>query len=440
MSDPRFALLIASSEFESDSLKRLRAPPVDVERLADVLQRSDVGGFEVKTIVNQPRTTVEEAIQEFFEDRKRDDLALLYFAGHGLKNDTNNLYFATTDTKRRRLEATAISSRFIQEMIQRSVARQQVLLLDCCFSGAFPRGFTFRADEHIGSGQYFDVRGSGQLILTACDDMQYAFEGEELTTKNVTNSVFTGIVVEGLESGEADVDLDGHISFDDLYDYVVRQLRLRNSSQVPQKWYLGLRDVILARNPNPALRVLAEELRSRVESDDPRIRVGAVIDLGILARKTDGRRRLAAIKELEVLRGDDSRAVSAAATAALTDIPELTQQDLSRAEEEPNRKFRTLEVEHPDTSPTVPGPATNDSIGERGTRQANTSESVSNEAPQWVSETGPLSEISSIASKVSGFVSEATKNPVVRACAVLVLFMLVIWLLLFGLPQLHVAR
>ena len=45
----------------------------------------------------------------------------------------------------------------------------------------------------------------------------------------------------------------------------------------------------------------------------------------------------------------------------------IIQQDISRIEGEPNRKLKTLEVEHPVTSPPGPRPASNDSIGWRRT-------------------------------------------------------------------------
>jgi uncharacterized caspase-like protein len=321
MAGERYALLIASSEYQNESLQRLSAPPADVEALSDVLRRTDLGGFDVKTLVNQPRAIVELAIQEFFLERKRDDLVLLYFSGHGLKNESNNLYFAMTDTKRRYLEATAVSSRFVLEMMQNSSARQQIVLLDCCFSGAFPRGCTFRADETIGSGHYFDVKGIGHAILTASDDMQYAFEGDEITMQKVTPSIFTEIVVKGIASGEADTDLDGNITLDELHVYVVERLRARNSRQNPQKWYFGLTgDIVLAANPNPQVRALAEELRTRVESADVGVRFGAVIDLGTMARRRDGRRAQAATRALLALTKDNSRVVSAAAKAALADV------------------------------------------------------------------------------------------------------------------------
>src|SRR5258708_7586949 len=225
------------------------------------------------------------------------------------------------DTKPRYLGATAVSCRFVREMMQNCSARRQILLLDCCSSGAFPRGRTFRADETIGSGHYFDVKGSGQAILTASDDMQYAFEDDKLTMQKVTPSMFTKIVVEGIGSGEADTDLDGNISIDDLHAYVLERLRARNSRQTPQKWYFGLTDdIVLATNPNPHERASVEELRCRLESEDVRGKLGAVIDLGKLARGSDGRRRFAAIKALEGGTKGDGRGVSAASKGALSDI------------------------------------------------------------------------------------------------------------------------
>jgi hypothetical protein len=215
------------------------------------------------------------------------------------------------------LEATALSSRFIHEMMQSSSARRQVLILDCCFSGAFPRGFTFKAAESIDSGHYFEAKGSGQLILTACDEMQYAFEGDDLIEKNVTCSVFTGVLIDGFRTGNADVDQDGQISFKDIYEYAIAEMRSRGSSQVPQKWHFGLDDLILANNPDQRVKEFVEELNIRTESPDPEVRLQAAYDLGDLARTSGGRRALAARQGLKKLVTDDSRAVSDFAKATL---------------------------------------------------------------------------------------------------------------------------
>ena len=164
--------------------------------------------------------------------------------------------------------------------------------------------------------------------------------------EKVTPSIFTEIVVEGIASGEADTDLDGNITFDDLHAYVVEQLRARNSRQNPQKWYFGLTgDIVLAANPNPHVRALAEDLRARVESEDARVRLGAVIDLDALARRSDGRRAQAATRALEALTKDDSRAVSAAAKAALADVLDHNQEGVGPTQATPSGENKNNDVQ-----------------------------------------------------------------------------------------------
>ena len=71
-----------------------------------MLADSAVGGFEVHTLINQPSHKVSLEIESFFDNRKRDDLLVLYFSGHGLKYADGQLYFATIDTHRVHLGAS----------------------------------------------------------------------------------------------------------------------------------------------------------------------------------------------------------------------------------------------------------------------------------------------------------------------------------------------
>lgn len=138
MSGNRFALLIASSQYEDTNIGKLIAPANDMEALAKVLRDPKIGGFDVKISLNDPHYIVRQLIDEFFQDRKKDDLLLLHFSGHGFKE--NELYFAAFDTKLKLLRATGISASYINDLMQNSNSRSQVLILDCCFSGAFIRG------------------------------------------------------------------------------------------------------------------------------------------------------------------------------------------------------------------------------------------------------------------------------------------------------------
>ena len=90
----RSALIIASDDYTHTGLKRLRAPASDARALAAVLRDPGIGDFEVRTLLNEPAHEVNLAVEEFFADRQPDDLLLLHFSGHGVKDEDGELYFA----------------------------------------------------------------------------------------------------------------------------------------------------------------------------------------------------------------------------------------------------------------------------------------------------------------------------------------------------------
>ena len=62
---------------------------------------------------------------------------MLYFSGHGVKDEQGNLYLAVKDTERPLLAGTSIEAAFITAQMDRSHSKRQILILDCCHSGAF---------------------------------------------------------------------------------------------------------------------------------------------------------------------------------------------------------------------------------------------------------------------------------------------------------------
>ena len=119
---------------------------------------------------------VRRKLSEFFRDRGRDDLLLLHVSCHGLKDEDGTLYFASSNTTVEHLEATAIPSEFVNRQMTKSRSRRIVLLLDCCFGGAFARGLAHRAGESVAIKEEFE--GQGRVVLTASRAMEYAFEGD----------------------------------------------------------------------------------------------------------------------------------------------------------------------------------------------------------------------------------------------------------------------
>jgi hypothetical protein len=220
----KVALLIGVSEYES-GLNPLPAAVKDLDAMKEVLLDSEIGGFaeaNVALLKNPDRQVVEEAIYTLFAGRQRDDLVLLFFSGHGIKDDSGTLYLATRCTRKSSqgelVSPTAVSANFIHTCMSRSRSKRQVVILDSCFSGAFAEGLSAKDDGTIDIPA--QLGGEGRAILTSSSSTQYSFEqgGEAL-------SLYTRFLIEGIKTGAADQDEDDCVSIDELHEYASRKVR-----------------------------------------------------------------------------------------------------------------------------------------------------------------------------------------------------------------------
>ncbi|WP_328614102.1 caspase family protein [Amycolatopsis sp. NBC_00355] len=308
----RHALLIATETYADPALRRLTAPGGDARALAAVLSDPEIAGFEVTTLVDQPHHVVGEAIGEFYRGRRRDELTLLYFTGHGVKDDDGSLYLAMANTRRDSLMFTALAAEQVDRALAGCASRQKVLVLDCCYSGAFPSGRLAKAGTDVHTLERF--QGRGRAVLTASDATQYSFEGDEVVG-SAARSVFTRHLVAGLRDGSADLDGDGDVTVDELYSYVHEHVVAEMPRQRPKHQSDVEGRIVLARNPRWALpEYLRHGLTSPIASD----RLTALEGLVRLNRV--GNEVVQARTEAEIRRlvDDDSRTVSAAALAWVT--------------------------------------------------------------------------------------------------------------------------
>lgn len=307
----RLALLIATYDYEDTGLRRLTAPAHDAEAFAAVLQDPDIAGFEVTTMINEPHHRVGGAIADLYRDRRRDDLTLLYFTGHGLKDDDGRLYLAMTNTRRDSLLFTSLPAEQIDQAMSGCTSRQKVLILDCCYSGAFPAGRITKGDTDVHTLERF--QGRGRTVLTASDATQYSFEGNQ-PHGEAAQSVFTRHLVAGLRDGSADLDGDGDITLDELYSYVHDRVVDEMPRQRPKKQDNVEGRIVIARNANWSLPAY---LRLALSSPIANDRLAALDGLAHLHRIGNDLVRRHVTGELQRLVDDDSRVVSAAATALL---------------------------------------------------------------------------------------------------------------------------
>ncbi|WP_404382966.1 caspase family protein [Knoellia locipacati] len=316
----RLALVIATEAYEDTSLRRLRSPGRDADDLRSVLADPDIGGFTVTSVKDGTAHAVRVAVGDFLADRSPDDLVLVYLSCHGLVDLRRRLYFAARDTTKGRLAATGVEAQWLLAQLEDCRARRQVLILDCCFSGAFAT--SAKGDDDLGIGEHFLGQGRGRVVLTASRGTEYSFEGEPVEGQAVPGSVFTHALVDGLRSGTADLDRDGYVSVDDAYGYTFDQVQASDAKQTPQRWLYGAEGaILLARSPAGVTITPAEVpdgIASVLNSSYPQVRIGGVDALAPWLDDDDPARVLAAEQTLTQVAEHDRPEVAARAREHLS--------------------------------------------------------------------------------------------------------------------------
>jgi hypothetical protein len=254
------ALLIGVSQYDSDDLKPLPAAQGDIAAVETVLRDRTLGNFDLVTLLPNPDLSqLHDAIATLFDDCKADDLVLLYFSGHGVTDETGNFYFTNRTTRKtpqgRLNKGTVTPASFVHDLMENCYSDRQVIILDCCHSGAFgmtarDTGGTIDFERQLG--------GKGRIILTSSAATEYSFErqGEEL-------AIYTRYLVEGIRTGAADIDGDGFISVNELHDYVRDQVRKAAPAMRPERYVFQDGEKILLaaapRDPQKEFRQLVEQ-------------------------------------------------------------------------------------------------------------------------------------------------------------------------------------
>mgnify|MGYP001791275903 CR=1 FL=1 len=227
----KFALLIGVSESRAVDLPGLPSALKDIQAMQEVLQNPDLGGFDsVERLPNPTRQEMEEAIETLFTDRKKNDLLLFFFSGHGITDERGKLYLVTPETRKERgnlRRTTAVSANLLHENMGSSISKHQVLILDCCFSGAIAEGLTGKSVDNIDIQR--ELGGEGRAILTSSNSVQKSFhiQGYEL-------SIYTHFLIDGIKKGAANLGGDDSISVDELHEYIKKRLEQEVPSMNPQ--------------------------------------------------------------------------------------------------------------------------------------------------------------------------------------------------------------
>ena len=246
----RWAVVVGVGEYDHGTIPRLRFATRDAEAVYNFLTTQ--GGYPKSNVVLLTDATtqkptllnIKRALGDFLARRAgRDDMVLIYFAGHGAPevdaagNEADGLskYLIPRDGDPDSLYTTALPMDEIQRIFARVAADRIVMLLDTCYSGT-AGGRTFARASTRATGlndQFLDrlTRSRGRVIMTASGPNEVALE-----LPNLGHGVFTYYVLEGLK-GKADRNNDGLVTVSELYEYVEDQVdstaRLAGGRQRP---------------------------------------------------------------------------------------------------------------------------------------------------------------------------------------------------------------
>ena len=223
----KVALLIGVSEYKA-GLPPLPAAPNDVEAMQRVLQDPNLGGFDVaEPLLNPDPIAMQDAIEKLFAECQKDDLALLFFSGHGITDDNGRLFLTTRLTNEKRFRATSVPASFVHDVMNESPCQRQVVILDCCYSGAFKEGWQARSASTIDIKQQLALGSKGRAVLTSSNAVQKSFEHEG-------SGIYTRYLVEGIETGVADGNGNGTISIQELHEYAKEKVQEAKPAMTPE--------------------------------------------------------------------------------------------------------------------------------------------------------------------------------------------------------------
>lgn len=177
------------------------------------------------------------------EQASPDDAVIVVLVGHGLVLD-NEWYFAPHDIQSSAVEsakATSVSAREIEALLVNSPARQILVVIDSCHSGAgidsFNRykNFQRRFAQQIG-------RSAGVTLVAAARRGQGALEFQQFG-----HGLFTHTLLQGLDGAADTAPKDNQLSAHELARYVVENLKQKSLAlsdsngvaQEPQLFLIG---------------------------------------------------------------------------------------------------------------------------------------------------------------------------------------------------------
>ncbi|HEX9995565.1 MAG TPA: caspase family protein [Abditibacterium sp.] len=170
---------------------------------------------------------IQAQLSRLIKSTTNKDTVIIFLAGHGLKVNEQNFYFATHEADFENPQKTALPWTALTEVLAKVPAKRVVLFLDACHSGS-ALGEARASNERMAETL---VRRAGVMVFASSRGDQASFESPEWK-----HGAFTKAVLEGIGEGKANFDSgvgqDGTITVAKLLVYL--QARVPKMTQDQQ--------------------------------------------------------------------------------------------------------------------------------------------------------------------------------------------------------------
>jgi caspase domain-containing protein/putative peptidoglycan binding protein len=201
--DKRVAFVVGNGAYKNVAV--LPNPAIDAKSMAKVLRNV---GFDVVEGSNLTRDKMTEKLLEFGKKAEGADVALFFYAGHGIAiNGTNYLLPIDADLKSE-MDVKLGSAINIDVTLEQTIADAKVKLvfLDACRDNPFAAKIKSNATTRsvsVQAGLAEMKSGEGTLIAFATGPGQTALDGEVGTNSPFTRALMANIASPGVEIQQA---------------------------------------------------------------------------------------------------------------------------------------------------------------------------------------------------------------------------------------------
>ncbi|MBV8926698.1 MAG: caspase family protein [Bradyrhizobium sp.] len=203
LADKRVAFVVGNGTYKN--VPPLPNPPADAKTMASTLRNV---GFDVVEGYNLTRDKMTEKLLEFGHKAEGADIAVFYYAGHGIAmGGTNYLLPIDADLKSEadvKLGATINVDTTLDQTMQD--AKVKLVFLDACRDNPFAarmRSAKLSRGLTVDSGLAAMNTGQGTLIAFATSPGQTALDGDKGTNSPFTRALVANITRPGIEIQQA---------------------------------------------------------------------------------------------------------------------------------------------------------------------------------------------------------------------------------------------